>query len=60
MKDTTDTTTKQDPTVMVQILTNGILIEDAHHAAGKVMPLPKSKADVLAAFTPPAVKIVGV
>lgn len=48
-----------DPTVMVQIQTNGILIEGAHHAAGKVMPLLKSKADVLAAFTPPAIKIVG-
>lgn len=58
MKDKANTT--PDPTVKVQILTNGILIGDAHHAAGKVMELPKSKADILAGFTPPAVKIVGV
>jgi hypothetical protein len=58
MKDTTTTT--PDPIVKVQILTNGILIGDAHHAAGKVMDLPKSKADVLVAFNPPAVKILGV
>lgn len=55
-----DNTTTPDPTVKVRILTNGILIGDAHHAAGKVMELPKSKADILAGFTPPAVQIIGV
>lgn len=60
MKDKPDTTTPGDPTVKVRILTNGILIGDAHHAAGKVMDLPKSKADILAGFAPPAVQIIGI
>jgi hypothetical protein len=49
-----------DPEVVVEILENGTLIHGCHHAAGKTMPLPKSKADVLASLTPPAVKIIGV
>jgi len=60
-KETTESTTAApDPILKVEILTNGILIGEAHHAAGKIMPLPKSKADALAAFNPPAVRIIGI
>ncbi len=56
-----DTTTPAtDPLVKIEILENGILIGDAHHAIGKIMTLEKSKADTLATLTPPAVKIVGI
>ena len=55
-----DAARHDEPIVKIVILTNGILIGDAHHSAGKIMDLPKGKADVLAGFTPPAVKIIGV
>lgn len=55
-----DTTTTTDPLVKIEILENGILIGDAHHAIGKIMTLEKSKADTLATLTPPAVKIIGI
>lgn len=56
-----DTTTPPtDPIVKIQILENGILIGDAHHAIGKIMNLEKSKADTLASFYPPAVQIIGI
>ena len=56
----TDAARQEEPLLMCEIITNGILISGAHHAAGKHLPLPKSKADALAAFTPPAVKIIGI
>lgn len=43
-----------------KVLVNGMLYEDAHHAVGKVMTIPKEKADYLAAMNPPQVEIVGV
>lgn len=55
-----DTTTPADTLVKIEILENGILIGDAHHALGKIMTLEKSKADTLATLTPPAVKIIGI
>lgn len=42
------------------VLVNGILIDGAHHAVGKVMHLPEAKAKALAALTPPGVSIDGV
>ena len=60
MNKDTATTTSADPIVKIEILTNGILIGDAHHAVGKIMELEKSKADTLAALAPPAVKIIGI
>ena len=42
------------------VLVNGILIDGAHHAAGKVMHLPEAKAKALEALTPPGVRIDGV
>lgn len=59
MKDKPETPAA-DPILKVEILTNGILINDAHHAKGKVMDLPKSQADVLAKFSPPAIRVVGI
>lgn len=59
-KDDTTTTPAADPLVKIEILENGILIGEAHHAIGKIMTLEKSKADTLAALTPPAVKIIGI
>ena len=49
-----------EPMLMVTVLVNGIVIGDAHHAAGKLMPVPKSKAEALAAMNPPGVRIDGV
>jgi hypothetical protein len=46
--------------VKIQILENGILIGEAHHAIGKIMTLEKSKAVTLATLSPPAVKIIGI
>ena len=60
MKDKTETPAAADPLFKVEILINGILIDDAHHAKGKVMSLAKTKAETLAAMTPPAVRIVGI
>jgi hypothetical protein len=57
-EETTDTAA--DPILKVTILTNGILINDAHHAAGKLMSLPKSQVDILLSLTPPAVKVEGI
>lgn len=51
---------KDDPQVVVKILVNGALINDAHHALGKTMKLPESKANVLMKMTPPQVAIIGV
>lgn len=49
-----------DPTVIVKVLVNGALFGGCHHAAGKQMEMPKSKADVLAGMTPPQVEVIGV
>ena len=43
-----------------KVLVNGMLYADAHHAAGKVMEIPKDKAEYLAAMNPPQVEILGV
>jgi hypothetical protein len=60
-KNTTTTTEgAPDPILRVTILTNGILINDCHHAAGKLMSLPKSQVDVLLSLNPPAVKVEGI
>lgn len=45
---------------LVEILSHGIVIDDAHHAAGKQLSLAKSQVDALLALTPPAVKILGI
>jgi hypothetical protein len=58
--DQTNTAPAPDPEVVVEILINGTLIDGCHHAGGKTMRMPKSKADVLVGLTPPAVKIIGV
>ena len=42
------------------VLVNGMLYADAHHALGKLMLIPKDKAEYLAAMNPPQVEIVGV
>ena len=55
-----DKSTTTDPLVKIQILENGILIGEAHHAIGKIMTLEKSKAVTLATLSPPAVKIIGI
>lgn len=49
-----------DPSVIVKVLVNGALFGGCHHAAGKQMEMPKSKADVLVGMNPPQVAIVGV
>lgn len=49
-----------ESTYLVEILINGIVIGEAHHAAGKQMHLPKSQVDALMALTPPAVQILGI
>ena len=49
-----------DPTVVVKVLVNGALIDGLHHAKGKQMPLPKSKAETAASLKPPLVEIIGV
>lgn len=59
-KEKQTTTTAADPLVKIEILENGILIGEAHHALGKIMTLEKSKADTLATLTPPAVRIIGI
>lgn len=59
-KNTDTTTPPTDPIVKIQILENGILIGDAHHAIAKIMDLELSKAETLAALNPPAVKIIGI
>lgn len=43
-----------------KVLINGMLYADAHHALGKLMLIPKDKAEYLAAMNPPQVEIVGV
>jgi hypothetical protein len=43
-----------------KVLVNGMLYADAHHAAGKLMLIPKEKAEYLAAMSPPQVEILGV
>lgn len=42
------------------VLVNGMLYEDAHHALGKVMLIPREKAEYLAGMNPPQVEVVGV
>ena len=59
-KEETTETAATDPMLRVSILTNGILINDCHHAAGKLMSLPKSQVDVLLSLNPPAVKVEGI
>lgn len=49
-----------DPVMVVTVLTNGIVIGESHHAAGKTMRLPKSQVDALLAIDPPAVRVDGV
>ncbi|MBK1884100.1 hypothetical protein JIN85_16895 [Luteolibacter pohnpeiensis] len=55
-----DAPTKNDPMVSIEILDQNAVIDNAHHAKGKVMQIEKSRADVLLAMNPPAAKIVGV
>lgn len=43
-----------------KVLVNGMLYADAHHALGKLMTIPRDKAEYLAAMTPPQVEILGV
>lgn len=43
-----------------KVLVNGMLYADAHHAAGKLMGIPREKAEYLAAMNPPQVEILGV
>lgn len=43
-----------------KVLVNGMLYADAHHAVGKLMLIPKEKAEYLAAMNPPQVEILGV
>lgn len=60
-KSVKSTANKQDdPEVVVKILVNGALINDAHHALGKTLKMPESKARVLMKLTPPQVEIIGV
>lgn len=43
-----------------KVLVNGMLYADAHHAAGKLMLVPKPAAEYLAAMNPPQLEILGV
>jgi hypothetical protein len=43
-----------------KVLVNGMLYAEAHHAAGKLMLIPKDKAEYLAGMNPPQVEIQGV
>ena len=43
-----------------KVLVNGMLYQDAHHAVGKLMSLPKDAAEYLAKMDPPQVEILGV
>ena len=43
-----------------KVLVNGMLYADAHHAAGKLMSIPKEAAEYLAGMNPPQVEILGV
>lgn len=42
-----------------KVLVNGMVHNDAHHAIGKELAIPKDKAEYLAAMTPPQVEILG-
>lgn len=50
----------RDPVVAVTVLIPSTVIGRATVAAGAKLKLAKSKADVLASLTPPAVRIDGV
>lgn len=51
---------KSDPDVIVRVLVNGALFNGAHHAAGKELAMPQSKAEVLAGMKPAQVEVIGV
>ena len=57
---TDDAAQQAEPLLICEVITHGIIIDGAHHAAGKTLPLSKARADALAAMTPPAVKVVGI
>ena len=55
MKSTTDAAAPAETTapastvqLVCTVLENGVVIDDCHHAAGKVMSLPEAKAKALA------------
>ena len=41
---------KSEVTVHLKVTVNGAIIGEAHHAAGKVLSLPKTKADAVVAL----------
>ncbi len=43
-----------------KVLVNGMLYADAHHAKGKLLSIPRDKAEFLAGMKPPHVEILGV
>lgn len=59
MKTAPDTTPAPGVQLLCKVLSNGMIYADAHHAAGKILPMPEAQANALAATTPPAVEIVG-
>lgn len=42
-----------------KVLVNGMIHAEAHHAAGKLMAIPKEAAEYLAGMNPPQVEILG-